>query len=169
MDSFFLEHQARRQMGERLAAAEAARRVRASRGDTRPRPALVQSSSWAQRLGQVGNLMTLLALPLLAGTVFEATPFQVGVLAVLELLPFLLAGVWPRRLAARWAAWGWLAGLGALALAASLGASGLLALYAVAPIVSGLAATADRAAWPDPAAGRRPHLRRPAARGHRPR
>jgi MFS family permease len=59
----------------------------------------------AQTISQFGTQVTLLALPLAAVLVLDATPFQVGLLTTLEYLPFLLvglpAGVWVDRLPRR--------------------------------------------------------------------
>ena len=59
----------------------------------------------AQTISQFGTQVTLLALPLAAVLVLDASPFQVGLLTTLEYLPFLLvglpAGVWVDRLPRR--------------------------------------------------------------------
>ncbi len=59
----------------------------------------------AESVSQLGTQVTLLALPLTAILVLDATPFQLGVLSALEVLPFLLvglpAGVWVDRLRRR--------------------------------------------------------------------
>jgi MFS family permease len=55
-----------------------------------------------QTISQLGSQVTLLALPLAAILLFGATPLQVGVLGMLEYLPFLVlglpVGVWVDRL-----------------------------------------------------------------------
>ncbi|MCL4465688.1 MAG: MFS transporter [Chloroflexi bacterium] len=61
---------------------------------------------WAgQTISQFGSQVTLLALPLVAAVLLEASPFEMGLLAALEMAPFLLVGLpagvwvdrWPRR------------------------------------------------------------------------
>jgi MFS family permease len=56
----------------------------------------------AQTVSQVGSQVTLLALPLTALTAFDAGPVEMGLLAAMEGLPWLLvgllAGVWVDRL-----------------------------------------------------------------------
>ena len=47
----------------------------------------------AETVSQLGSQVTLLALPLLAITVLDATTFQVGALAAVETAPFLLVGL----------------------------------------------------------------------------
>ncbi len=47
----------------------------------------------AETVSQVGTQVTLVALPLLAVTLLDATPFQMGVLTALETLAFLLVGL----------------------------------------------------------------------------
>ena len=55
----------------------------------------------AETVSQVGTQVTLLALPIVAVTVLDATPLQMGVLTALETLAFLLiglpAGAWVDR------------------------------------------------------------------------
>jgi MFS family permease len=55
----------------------------------------------AETVSQVGTQVTLVALPLLAVTLLDATPFQMGVLTSLETLAFLViglpAGAWVDR------------------------------------------------------------------------
>jgi MFS family permease len=58
---------------------------------------------WAgQTISQIGSQITLLALPLSAILLFDASPFQVGLLSTVEFLPFVIfglpAGVWVDRL-----------------------------------------------------------------------
>lgn len=59
----------------------------------------------AETISQFGTQVTLLALPLAAIVILEATPFQVGALTAVEVAPFLLvglpAGVWVDRLRRR--------------------------------------------------------------------
>ena len=47
----------------------------------------------AETVSQVGTQVTLVALPLLAVTLLQATPFQMGVLTSLETLAFLVVGL----------------------------------------------------------------------------
>ena len=55
----------------------------------------------AETVSQVGTQVTLLALPVVAVTVLDATPLQMGVLSALETAAFLLiglpAGAWVDR------------------------------------------------------------------------
>ncbi len=46
-----------------------------------------------QTISQVGSQVTLIALPLTAILLFDATPFQVGLLYAVEFVPFLLLGL----------------------------------------------------------------------------
>ena len=59
----------------------------------------------AESVSQVGTQVTQLALPLAAIVVLDATPFEVALLGVFQLLPFILlglpAGVWVDRLRRR--------------------------------------------------------------------
>jgi MFS family permease len=59
----------------------------------------------AQTVSHLGTQVSLLALPLLAALSLDATPFQMGVLAAVGTLPFLLVGlfvgVWVDRLPRR--------------------------------------------------------------------
>jgi MFS family permease len=59
----------------------------------------------ASTVSQVGSQVTLIALPLVAVLVLEASAFQVALLTTFDFLPFLLfglpAGVWVDRLARR--------------------------------------------------------------------
>jgi MFS family permease len=59
----------------------------------------------AQTISQVGSQVTLIALPLTAILVLDATAFEVAALGAMETLPFLLfalpAGVWVDRLSRR--------------------------------------------------------------------
>ena len=59
----------------------------------------------AETISQFGTQVTFLALPLIAATVLNVTPFQFGLLATIEFLPFILlslpAGVWVDRLRRR--------------------------------------------------------------------
>lgn len=74
-----------------------------------PTPLLRQAdflNFWgAQAVSQLGSHVSALALPLIAATMLAATPFQVGLLAALGQLPFLVvglvAGVWVDRLPRR--------------------------------------------------------------------
>jgi MFS family permease len=73
----------------------------------------------AQTVSQFGTQITVLALPLAAILVLQATPFEVAVLGALEFLPFLLftlpAGAWVDRLPRR-----------RVLIAADIGRAGLL-------------------------------------------
>jgi MFS family permease len=59
----------------------------------------------AETISQFGTQVTFLALPLIAATTLQVTPFQFGLLATIEFLPFILlslpAGVWVDRLRRR--------------------------------------------------------------------
>jgi MFS family permease len=59
----------------------------------------------AETISQLGSQVTLLALPLVAITVLDASAFQVGLLGTVEFAPFVLvglpAGVWVDRLRRR--------------------------------------------------------------------
>ncbi len=59
----------------------------------------------AETISVFGSQITLLALPLVAATTLEVSPFQFGLLATIEFLPFILlslpAGVWIDRLRRR--------------------------------------------------------------------
>jgi MFS family permease len=59
----------------------------------------------AQTISQFGTHVTLLALPLIAATTLNVTPFEFGLLGTIEFLPFILlslpAGVWVDRLRRR--------------------------------------------------------------------
>jgi MFS family permease len=59
----------------------------------------------AETISQFGTQVTLLALPIIAATTLNVTPFEFGMLATIEFLPFILlslpAGVWVDRLRRR--------------------------------------------------------------------
>jgi MFS family permease len=59
----------------------------------------------AESISQFGTQVTFLALPLIAATTLEVSPFEFGLLATIEFLPFILlslpAGVWVDRLRRR--------------------------------------------------------------------
>jgi MFS family permease len=59
----------------------------------------------AETISQFGTQVTLLALPLIAATTLNVTPFEFGLLGTIEFLPFILlslpAGVWVDRLRRR--------------------------------------------------------------------
>jgi MFS family permease len=59
----------------------------------------------AETISQFGTQVTLLALPLIAATTLKVSPFEFGLLATIEFLPFILlslpAGVWVDRLRRR--------------------------------------------------------------------
>jgi MFS family permease len=93
----------------------------------------------AQTISQVGSQVTLIALPLTAILVLDATAFQVATLGAMETLPFLLfalpAGVWvdrlPRRSLMVVADVGRAAALLSIPIAYALDALALPQLYAV--------------------------------------
>ncbi len=59
----------------------------------------------AQTISQFGTQVTLLALPIIAATTLNVTPFEFGLLGTIQFLPFILlslpAGVWVDRLRRR--------------------------------------------------------------------
>ena len=59
----------------------------------------------AQTISQFGTQVSLLAMPLVAVALLEATPFEVALLGTVEFLPFILfslvAGAWVDRLRRR--------------------------------------------------------------------
>jgi MFS family permease len=59
----------------------------------------------AETISQFGTQVTLLALPIIAATTLNVTPFEFGLLGTIEFLPFMLlslpAGVWVDRLRRR--------------------------------------------------------------------
>ena len=59
----------------------------------------------AETVSQFGTQVSLLAIPLIAAVVLNVTPFEFGLLATIEFLPFILislpAGVWVDRLRRR--------------------------------------------------------------------
>ena len=59
----------------------------------------------AETISQFGTQVTLLALPIIAATTLNVTPFEFGLLGTIEFLPFILlslpAGVWIDRLRRR--------------------------------------------------------------------
>ena len=96
---------------------------------------------WAgQTISQLGTQVTLLALPLIAAVLLQASPLEMGILAAAEMAPFLLiglpAGVWvdrlPRRPLLVAGDVGRAAALGTIPLAYALGALGMTQLYLVA-------------------------------------
>src|SRR5436309_1081924 len=96
---------------------------------------------WAgQSVSRLGSQVSLLALPLIAITVLQATTFEVGLLSAAEFAPFILvglpAGVIVDRMAKRpiliAADAGRLLALGSVPLAYQLGALTIGQLYAVA-------------------------------------
>ena len=96
-----------------------------------------------QTVSQFGSQISLVALPLTAALVLQATPLQMGVLTMAETLPFLLlslvAGVWVDRVRRRplliGADLGRCALLGVIPLAAFWGILRIELLYAVAFMV----------------------------------
>ncbi|MDP9241899.1 MAG: MFS transporter, partial [Actinomycetota bacterium] len=99
----------------------------------------------AETVSQLGTQVTILALPLTAVLVLNATPFEVGLLGTAEFLPFLLiglpAGVWVDRLRRRpiliLGDLGRALALGSVPLAYELGVLHIVQLYVVA-FVSGI-------------------------------
>lgn len=59
----------------------------------------------AETISQFGTQVSLLAIPLVAVTLLNATPFEVALLGTIEFLPFILfslpAGAWVDRLRRR--------------------------------------------------------------------
>jgi MFS family permease len=100
----------------------------------------------AESVSQVGTQVTLVALPLLAVTLLDATPFQMGVLTSLETLAFLVVGLpagawvdrWRRKRVLVTADLVRAAAIGSLPLAHALDVLALEQLYAVA-LVAGTA------------------------------
>jgi MFS family permease len=98
-----------------------------------------------QTISQVGSQITVLALPLTAILLFDASPFQVGLLSTAEFLPFVLfglpAGVWVDRMARKpilvIADVGRFVTLGSIPLAYALGVLHVAQLYVVG-FVSGI-------------------------------
>lgn len=77
---------------------------------TAPRPSLWHHRDFVRlwtgdSISQVGTMVSLIAMPLLAIKVLDATPFEVGLLSTFETLAFLLvglpAGAWVDRLRRR--------------------------------------------------------------------
>jgi MFS family permease len=77
---------------------------------TAPRPSLWRHRDFmklwsAETVSQFGTQVTLLALPLIAANVLKVSPFEFGLLATIEFLPFVLvslpAGVWVDRMRRR--------------------------------------------------------------------
>ncbi|MFI6479537.1 MFS transporter [Nonomuraea sp. NPDC050663] len=97
----------------------------------------------ADVLSQFGTQVTLVALPLVALITLDATPFQLGLLTAVEMIPFLLvglpAGVWVDRMRRRpiliVTDLVRAAALGSVPLAAALGHLTLPHLYGVALVV----------------------------------
>jgi MFS family permease len=79
-------------------------------GTTPSRPSLWRQPDFvklwsAETISQFGTQVSQLAIPLIAAIVLEVTPFEFGLLATIEFLPFILislpAGVWVDRLPRR--------------------------------------------------------------------
>lgn len=77
---------------------------------TEPRPSLLHDRDFvklwsAETISQFGTQVTFLALPLIAATTLNVSPFEFGLLGTIEFLPFILlslpAGVWVDRLRRR--------------------------------------------------------------------
>jgi MFS family permease len=100
----------------------------------------------AETVSQVGTQVTLVALPLLAVTLLDATPFQMGVLTSLETLAFLVVGLpagawvdrWRRKRVLVTADLVRAVAIGSLPVAHALGGLSLEQLYVVA-LVAGTA------------------------------
>src|SRR5215213_7010676 len=76
----------------------------------RQRPSLLRHPDFlklwtAETISVFGSAITQLALPLIAATTLDVTPFEFGLLTAIEFLPFILfslpAGVWVDRLRRR--------------------------------------------------------------------
>jgi MFS family permease len=77
---------------------------------TEPTPSVVRNPDFlrlwtAETISQFGTQVSLLALPLVAVALLQATPFEVALLGTIEFLPFILfslvAGAWVDRLRRR--------------------------------------------------------------------
>ena len=77
---------------------------------TDPRSSLLRNQDFvrlwtAETISQFGSQVSGLAIPLIAATVLNVSPFEFGLLATIEFLPFILlslpAGVWVDRLRRR--------------------------------------------------------------------
>ena len=98
----------------------------------------------AETVSQLGSQVTLLALPVVAVTLLDATPLQMGVLSALETAAFLLIGLPAGAWVDRWRRKRVLVAtdvVRALALASlpvgwALGALGLPQLPTVSPLVT---------------------------------
>src|SRR6266851_4825588 len=93
---------------------------------------------WAgETISLVGSQVTLLALPLTASILLQASPFQMGVLGASQTIPFLLfglvAGVWVDRLRRR-----------PIMLVADLGRALLLATIPAAVVLTRINASEPR-------------------------
>ncbi len=105
----------------------------------------------AETISQLGSQMTMLALPLLAIGALGADPFTLGVLAGLEVLPFLVlslpAGAWvdrmPRRPVLIAADLGRAVVLASIPVAHGLGVLSTAQLYAVALVAGALTVLFD--------------------------
>jgi MFS family permease len=102
---------------------------------------------WAgDAISQVGTMVTMLAMPLLAVKVLHATPFQVGLLTTFEFLAFLViglpAGAWVDRMRRRsvmiTADLGRVLSLGSIPVVWALGSLTIWQLYAVVLLTGGL-------------------------------
>ena len=97
----------------------------------------------AETISQFGTQVSTLAIPLIAATVLEVSPFEFGLLATIEFLPFILlslpAGVWVDRLRRRpiliAGDLGRAAALASIPLAFALGGLTIWQLYIVGFIV----------------------------------
>jgi MFS family permease len=105
----------------------------------------------AETISQVGSQVTLLALPLVAIDVLQASTFQVALLGTIELLPFVLlglpAGVWidrrHRRPILLMGDLGRAVALGSIPIAYYFDALSLLQLYVVAFVVGSFTVAFD--------------------------
>ncbi len=77
---------------------------------TPPKPSVIRNPDFvrlwiAETISQFGTQISLLALPLVAVVLLDATPFEVALLGAIEFLPFILfslpAGAWVDRLRRR--------------------------------------------------------------------
>ncbi len=134
---------AREHIRDLEAEAAARRAVRRATGSTHGRSLWRHEDFvrlWtAESVSRLGSQVSLLALPLIAITLLNASTFQVGLLSTMEFLPFVLvglpAGVWVDRLRRRPVLiagdLGRALALASIPLAYALGVLGIGQLYAV--------------------------------------
>ena len=84
--------------------------IRLAARDSAPKPGVLRNPDFrrlwiAETISQFGTQVSLLAVPLVAVVLLEATPFEVALLGTIEFLPFILfslpAGAWVDRLRRR--------------------------------------------------------------------